>query len=94
MLNIASLVDSSENLCAEWLTELGRTVGSRHARMRAIKGGGCGDIKEERGGCGRNNDTIKKCLGQNNGVSKILPRPSKLTWILPSSLPGAKRREG
>lgn len=47
MLNIASLEASSEDLCAEWLTKVGRTAGSRHAGMRATGGGDCGNIKKK-----------------------------------------------
>lgn len=46
-LNTASPEDSSETLCAEWLTKVGRPGESRH------RGGGCGNIKGERGGCGK-----------------------------------------
>lgn len=50
-LNIASLEASSEDLCAEWLTKVGRTAGFRQAGMRAMAGrrggGGCGNIKKK-----------------------------------------------
>lgn len=59
MLNIAALEDSS-NLCAEWLSEVGRPFGSGHARMGAIGDGGHRKIKEEKGGCERTDLTIRK----------------------------------
>lgn len=61
MLNIASLEDSSEDLCAEWLTKVGRPVGSRCGGMRAIRDGGCRNIKEERDGCGRTDHYEEVC---------------------------------
>lgn len=49
ILNIASLEASSEDLCAVdlWLTTVGRTAGFGHAGMRAIGGGGYGNIKKK-----------------------------------------------
>lgn len=68
----ASLEGSSEGLCAEWLTEVRRPVGSRHAGMRTTRGGSRGNIKEERCGRGRTDHTMRKCVDQNNDVPKIL----------------------
>lgn len=59
MLNIAVLEDSS-NLCAEWLNEVGKPVGSSHARMGAIRDGGQRNIKGEKGGRERTDPTIRK----------------------------------
>lgn len=47
VLNIASLEGSSQDLHAEWLTEVGRPAGSRNAGMRATRGGSCENIKEK-----------------------------------------------
>lgn len=51
----------------------GRPVGSRNGRMRAIRGGGCRNIKEERSGCGRTDHIMGTCVDWNNGVPQILP---------------------